>query len=86
MAKNHLLTYLSALNTAGDNIAADADNALYENDNGEAISVKEARPQALEAVDQAIRQLQELRTDIEKLPMKQFEVKHELAGQDHSEW
>ena len=80
MAENHLLTYYGIIGSVGSELEAECDQASYEDDNGEAVSVRDARPIAADIVRRAIERLMELQNDIAKLPMKQLRAKYETEG------
>jgi hypothetical protein len=80
MQRNKLLPYISAVKSVFDDLVVDADTILSDNDDGDERSVAQGKEAAVELVNEAIRQLEKLRLDINGLSYSKFCHKHSVES------
>jgi hypothetical protein len=80
MQKNKVLSYVSAVHSVFEDLTSDADNILYESDDGNSTTVQQGKDAAIELLNEAVRQIQELRVDIENKSYNSFCLKRGICA------
>jgi hypothetical protein len=66
MRKNHTLDALSELHDLVESFPADVEQSLFDEDDGESHTKREAREVVCHHIDQMVRELQEFKATMEK--------------------
>jgi hypothetical protein len=80
MPQNNLLDYLTIIEAAQQNQAADLDVLLVQADTGEKIGVAEAREKSVSVLDNMIKELSELRAELQKVPLSKLREKYSIEA------